>query len=140
MANLTMFRGDDAVLLRQVLVNPQTLQLVTIGPADPYPPGFASQIITGWYIVFTAKYQFPDPDNRAVWQGDTALLGGVTITFPVAGKYQITLPAAATRAFPDGPVVLVYDTKITSTFLPTPETVTIESGTLTVAPSATLTI
>lgn len=131
-----MFRGDDEVLQRQVLVNVVTGALATIAPGDPFPPSFAPQNITGWRIVATTKFHVQDPDSQAVWQGDNAALGSIVLTEPLVGKFVATQPALATRSFPDGPVVLVYDIKGKNATPPT-WTETLEEGTLTVEPSVT---
>jgi hypothetical protein len=130
------YRGDTTVIELQVLVNVLTGALVSIGPLDQFPPGYAPANITGWRVEYTAKYYVQDPDNQAVWQGDNETLGGIVLTEALIGKFTITQPGSTTAQFPDGPVALVTDVKAKNV-ASTPVTTTVDSGTLTVLPSVT---
>lgn len=114
MSDLQMYRGDNFVLEVQVAKNG------------------IRQDITGWFMWFTAKYAYPDPDSCAVTQRTTT--DGIVFTDPANGKATITVPPLATRNFPDGRVTLVYDVQVKDL---SGAIWTVESGTLTVAPDVT---
>ena len=126
MADRTMFRGDTLVFDVQVFQAPQ----FGAPPGTPTPP----QNITGWFMWFTAKFHASDADSQAVSQVTSAPLGGIVFVDALSGRAEITMPAIATRSFPDGPVALIYDVQ-TKDLLGRISTV--DAGTLTVNPDAT---
>ena len=119
-----MARGDTFIFQVQVLQPP--------AGAPPGTPPVPTNI-TGWFLWFTAKYTYVDPDSRAV-SALTSASSAVTITQPVSGTVVITMPPIATYAFPDGPVKLVYDVQGKDT---SGNIYTIETGTITVYPDVT---
>jgi len=101
-------RGDTLGFQIQALSNAQTGQYGAIWPGEPMPPNTAPVNLAGWRVIFTAKYEFPDWDNQAVWQLDNEMLGGVS-TPGTGGGVSVSGPAINTTGFGDGPVRLVYD-------------------------------
>jgi hypothetical protein len=103
-----MLRGDTLAFTVQVLVNPTTGEYGTVWPAEPQPYNTAPVNLTGWRVIFTAKYEVPDWDNQAVAQLDNETLGGVVAT-GVVGTTSVTMPPTATVGFADTATTLVYD-------------------------------
>ena len=98
---LRMYRGDSFTFALQVFADPNTGELSAVGPNQPAPPGLVVQNLTGWRVWCTVKRNYGDPDNQAVTQLDNLALGGVTFALAVSGKLSVTIPAIATRAFPN---------------------------------------
>ncbi len=90
--------------------------------------------LTGCKLWFTAKGNVALNDNQASIALDTASLGGVTIVDPVRALVTVTVPPIATRALPDGPVVLVYDVQL---MLTNGTILTVEAGSIIVFPDVT---
>jgi hypothetical protein len=126
-------RGDTFQFTLQVLQNAQTLEYGSVWPGESPSPNYVPVNLTGWRVVFTAKYEFPDYDSEAVAQLDNLALGGVTAT-GTTGQVGVAVPALATAGFPDGPVKLVYDVKVID---PSNNPHTAEIGRWTVSPSVT---
>jgi hypothetical protein len=120
-----MRRGDAYVFDLQVFAP----------PPFPSPPGVIGppQNITGWALTFTAKNNYADPDQAAVFNSNTAN-ALITLTQPTSGLAQVTLPAANTITFPDAPYKLLYDIQGINTLA---QPVTVESGILIVYPDIT---
>lgn len=131
-----MNRGDTLFFVDQVVQDLVTGQLSAVPAGQPLPSGAVPVDITGFSIWFTAKSEYPDPDNRAVAQLDNHALGGVVITQATLGKFSVTMPALATRDFPDSDVALVFDIQVEDL---AGRVSTIEKDTLTVAPDVTRT-
>lgn len=116
-----MFRGDTL-----------TIDLVITDPKTGSPLN-----LTGCKIWFTCKGNVALPDNQSTIALDTVLVSGngsVTITDAPRGLATVVVYPIATRALPDGPVVLQYDIQIKQG---TGELSTIEFGTVTVFPDVT---
>lgn len=111
-------------------------QVVTVGPGG----GSSAVNITGWGFWCTVKRNIHDPDRLAVAQITltTSYPAGGTITivneFAGQGQGQVSIPAIATRGFPDGVVRLVYDIQGQDTL---GNIFTVESGTIDVDPDVT---
>jgi hypothetical protein len=105
------------------------------------PPPFGSQPgvvgtpqdITGWFLWFTVKYNYADPDVAAVAQSTTGN-SLIVLTTPTAGLATVTMPAVNTSLFPDAPFKLLYDIQTKDT---TSRISTVESGILIVSPDVT---
>lgn len=121
-----MKRGDTLVI--------NDIQVKQDVPGAPAGSPQIPQNITGWSFWFTLKYYYSDPDLAAVAQLTSSPPTGVTITDAVNGKLLITMQPIVTRSFPDQPTKLVYDVKGKDA---TGNITTVDSGTLTVNPSAT---
>lgn len=128
-----MKRGDTLVF------DVQVFQAELFGQPDgtPTPP----QNISGWFMWATFKRHYADPDNQAVCQVTSTPTsqppdptGGIVFIDAVNGKAEVTMPAIATVGFPDGPETLLYSVKVKD---PTGRDFTVETGTVTVDPSAT---
>ncbi len=130
--NREMSRGDTLVFALQVFRDLTTNKL-TSWPINGAPPGNVAHPITGYTMWFTAKWYYTDPDNRAVSQLTNAT-AAITFTEATTGKALVTMPALATRAFPDGPVTLVYDVQVMDT---DGNISTTEAGTILVTPDCT---
>lgn len=124
-----MLRGDAATFSLQVMAEP-----AYNAPRDAVP---GPQDLTGWYAVFTMKWQLPDPDTVAIAQVTSkpySQPSGGSVTFPniTAGWIEVQLPPAATTPFPDSAVDVVYDVKV---FDPSNNPRTVEIGTYRVRPN-----
>lgn len=66
--------------------------------------------LDGHHIVVTVKLNLSDPDDEAVWVGDS-MTGGVVILNQTTneGQFAISMPPSATAALPNQPAVLTYD-------------------------------
>lgn len=131
-----MLRGDTLVFTESVWTDLITGAIVGVPAGQQPPPGYVPLDITGFTIWFTAKGEFPDPDNRSVSQLDNASVGGITVLSANPGKFKVQMPALATRDFADSDVVLQYDIQIEDAG---GRVTTIETGTLTVSPDVTRT-
>jgi hypothetical protein len=105
-----MFRGDTYVFQITVVQEPMTRGA---GPT--------SQNVTGWLFWCTLKRTVSDPDQLAVAQVTSTPTsnpagGGIVFLNAPAGIIQVTIPAIATRGFPDGVVRLVGDVQGKDTF------------------------
>lgn len=109
-ANLEMVKGSTAVY---------TLTVTTDGVAFD---------LTGCEVIFTAKYDYTDVDNSAVFQLKVGT--GVTLTTPASGIATITISAARTANLPNREVLLVFDVKVVDATIP----YVVARGTLTVRP------
>jgi hypothetical protein len=98
----------------------------------------APRDITGWLIWFTVKRYVSDPDNVAVFQARSDDgSGAVDIVQPLIGAVNLTMPALATRGFPDTPTTLTYDVQARDGL---GTVVTVEEGSIRVEPHATASI
>src|SRR5271166_2382837 len=97
-----MRRGDTLQFQVTVLQNVQTGEYGSAWPGEPFPPNCVAVNLTGWRVIFTAKYEFPDWDSQAVAQLDNQTLGGV-IASGTGGLVQVTMGPLATVSFADGP-------------------------------------
>lgn len=113
---LDMKRGDTGVFLLQVKDT----------NGNPYN-------ITGGKVYFTAKRSPVEPDSQAVSQLSSPA-SGVLITDALSGKSTARMPATATVAFPDTPVVLGYDAQLVEA---DGTVTTFQEGALTVEPDFT---
>jgi hypothetical protein len=129
-----LLRGDTLVFIDSVVRDQVTGVLTAVPAGQQPPPGSVPVDIAGYTITFTAKYEFPDSDNRAVSQLDNLTLGGVVILTANPGKFSVTMPASATRGFADSPIVLLYDVQAQD---PAGRVSTIDLGTITVSPDVT---
>jgi hypothetical protein len=112
MTALTMTRGDTAYLD------------ITITHPNP------GATLDGCTLKFTAKREFTDAQDAAVIKKDTS--DGITVTGDLTATVKI-LPADTSDLEADT-VVLQYDVELTDA---TPDTFTVDSGTLTVNPDVT---
>ena len=128
-----MRRGDTLQFSITVLLNPQTGEYGSAWPGESFPPNTAPVNLTGWRVIFTAKYELPDWDNMAVAQLDNEMIGGV-VTPDTGGAVQVTMPAQATMCFADGATRLVYDVECID---PSGNVHTPETGKLVVHPDVT---
>lgn len=96
---LTIFKSSDYTFTGAVTLNGAALNL------------------TGAGLWMTAKYNFSDADNVAVFQLKSAALGGsdITITNAAGGLISITIPDTATSTLPLAITNLVYDIKLIET-------------------------
>lgn len=133
--NRTTFRGDSLYFLDTIYTDIVTQAIFSVPPLSNVtpPPNAVPLNLTGGKVTFTAKYYDTDFDQNAVWQLDTALLGGVVITSAVGGKISVTGAPIKSYAFPDGPVNLVFDIQV----ILAGRVTTVEAGTLTVYPDIT---
>jgi len=112
MSALTMTRGDTAYLDITVTLTNEAATL------------------DGCTLTFTAKREFTDAQSAAVIEKDTS--DGITVTGDLTATVKI-LPADTSGLEADS-VVLQYDVQLTDA---TPDTFTVDSGTLTVNPDVT---
>jgi hypothetical protein len=126
-------RGDTLSFSLQVFQNQQTGQYGTVWPGEVAPPNCVVVNLTGWRVIFTAKYEFPDWDSQAVWQLDNQSLTGV-VTTGTNGSVAVTGPAQNTVGFADGPTRLVYDVEGID---PSANVRTFETGSIVVVPDVT---
>jgi hypothetical protein len=106
-------RGDTLVFGVQVRRLPQPTFDSQLVYCARCPSGVAVDL-TGWFLWCTVKRTVSDPDQLSTAQVTsmpTSFPAGGGITFPIrtAGQALVTVPALATRSFPDGTVRLVYD-------------------------------
>jgi len=125
-----MFRGDTFVF---------DVQVLRVPPGSPRGTQPLPVNITGWYMWWTLKSHYGDPDNQAIAQStstpsSTPAGGGITFTLPLVGKAEITMASLATRQFPDGNTKLVYDVQVRD---PSGNIFTVERGILVVSPDVT---
>lgn len=92
--------------------------------------------VTGWTFWFTAKYSVVEPDAQAGIAQDNIMggKGGVVLLSPTQGQCLVTVQPIVTRAFPDGPVRMVYDIQSMD---PGGVVITIERGEQVVLPDVT---
>lgn len=112
-----MFRGDSLIFTARI----QTSQGAVFN-------------LTGARILMTAKYSYSYADSEAVFQLSTDMGGGITVTSIPTGAIRVEVAPAKTYLMPDGKVDLVYDLKVIGA---DGVVTTVESGILTVKPSAT---
>ena len=142
MATYTMFRGDTFVFADQILtptsstVVGQVIQYISRGKANELGIQGIPINITGFRIWFTMKKQVEDADP-GVTQLDNLALGGVLITTPINGQYQVTIPTLATRGMQDGQWSLLYDVQVKDAG---GAIVTVDFGAMIVNPDITLAI
>jgi len=116
-------RGDTLVF--QVLV------------LQPFPACNAPQNLTGWFLQFTAKYQYADQDNQAVAISKTTGVFPNIITLPMGpatGIAQVSVGPLNTITLGDGLTRLVYDVQ---TIDPFGNVATVEEGKWIVRPDVT---
>jgi hypothetical protein len=106
-------RGDTLVFGVQVRKRPQLTFDTQVEYCARCPNGISVDL-TGWFLWCTVKRTVSDPDQLAVAAVTTTptsipLGGGIAWVARTAGQALVTVPALATRAFPDGVVRLVYD-------------------------------
>jgi hypothetical protein len=130
--NRSVFRGDSLVFSDAVWQDVTTKFMFTVPVGALPPPNSVPTNLDGARVVFTAKSYVTEPDNIAVWQLDTGVLGGVTLADNTAsGAFYVKGDPIRSRGFADGPVDLVYDIQVmTQDGIIT----TVEAGTLTVIP------
>jgi hypothetical protein len=137
-----MRRGDTLSFSFQVRRRPtfdQDSQLEYCAHCDPS----AVQVnVAGWFFWATLKRTVSDPDQLAVAQvtsqpSSAPAGGGISVVSAAAGQGTVTVPAIATRAFPDGVVRLVYDVQGQDT---SGQIWTVETGTVVVRPDVTSSI
>ena len=131
-------RGDTLVFGVQVRRLPQPTFDSQLVYCARCPSGVAVDL-TGWFLWCTVKCTVSDPDQLSVAQVTSTPTsvpagGGVTWALRTAGQATVTVPAIATRAFPDGLVRLVYDVQGQD---PTGNLFTFEEGDVLVRPDVT---
>jgi hypothetical protein len=100
----------------------------TAGPFPPYPgPGNTPlENLTGWSGYCTLKYDTQVPDQAAIYQATSGVVGGVSFPTPATqGVVQVVIPGSATALLADGTVTILYDIKLID---PTGNEWTVESG------------
>jgi hypothetical protein len=103
-----MRRGDTLAFTLTVLMNPTTGEYGAMWPGEQQPFNTTPVNLTGWRVIFTAKYETPDWDNQSVAQLDNQTLGGVTAA-GTGGVVVVSMPPTATVGFADTTTTLVYD-------------------------------
>jgi len=117
MATYSMFRGDTFVFADQILVPTssgiigQVIQYISRSKANELGVQGVPVNISGFRIWFTMKKQIEDADP-GVTQLDNLVLGGVLLTTPLNGQYQVTIPTLSTRGMQDGIWTLPYDVQV----------------------------
>jgi hypothetical protein len=103
--------------------------------AFPQPPygSWAPVTLAGGYVVtMTCKYQVEDQDVNAVFQIDSATLGGIVLTS--SNYFSATAPALDNVTFADGVTRLIFDARLKT---PTGGVFTLDEGFVVVPPTAT---
>jgi hypothetical protein len=104
----------------------------------PQPPrtrgNWAPRNLTGYVLTMTAKFQVEDSDGQAIFQIDSALIGGITVTNVVVGSFTATAPAVANSTFADGVTKVVYDVRVKD---PADNVFTADEGFILVPPTVT---
>jgi hypothetical protein len=126
-------RGDTLSFQIQAIKNVQTGRYWSAWPGEALPPNSIPVSLSGWRVIFTAKFEVPDWDNQAVWQLDNQGLGGVTTPSPT-GSIAVLGGALNTYGFADGPTRLAYDVEGID---PAGYTWTLETGGIVVLPDVT---
>jgi hypothetical protein len=139
--NTVWFRGNTFLQNGQVFQEQVTgLYAVTwarpgLYPQPPSRPGIWVPLnLTGYTLTMTAKYEVDDQDNQAVFQIDSASIGGVTVTNVAIGKFQAQAASTANATFADGLIRLIYDVRVKD---PSARTFTGNAGYILVPPSVT---
>jgi hypothetical protein len=83
------------------------------GPTAPVGEGvWTPANITGFTLVMTAKNFVEDPDSYAVFQIDSASLGGISLTAPAFGQFSATAAGLSNTGFGDSTTRLAFDIRI----------------------------
>ena len=115
--NLQMKRGDTFVFT------------VTVAQAG------AAYNLTGSTMRMTAKWNYTDADNQAVFTC-TSPSNGIVLTTPASGIATVTVAPSKTSSLPANPVFLYYDIQVTDG---SGNVYTVVDGILTVNPDVSIT-
>jgi hypothetical protein len=114
--NLSIYRGQTAIFSCTAKKNGTVIDL------------------TGGTLRMTAKYQYRDADNAAVFALSTG--SGISVISAPAGTFTITISPTNTSSLPFHTVPLVYDIRLTESGGAVD---VLAYGTLTVSPNVTVT-
>jgi len=111
------FRGDTFIQAGQVYQELVTGRYAVswARPGQfPQPPygSWGPANLAGCVLTMTAKLEFQDQDPSSVFQIDSAVIGGLTITTPGIGSFKAVAPAISTLSFGDQITRLVFDLRV----------------------------
>jgi hypothetical protein len=139
--NIVWFRSNTFLQNGQVYFELFTQRYAVTWAAPgmyPQPPrgsgSWAPLNLTGFTLTMTAKNEVEDQDSAAVFQIDSASIGGITVTTAAAGTFQAKATPLSNSTFGDGVTRLVYDVRVKD---PSANLFTGNEGFILVPPSVT---
>jgi hypothetical protein len=104
-------------------------------PQPPRGPGIWQPVnLAGYTLTMTVKNQVEDSDAQAIFQIDSASLGGITLLVAGIGTFKAQAPPLANATFADGVTRVVYDVRVKD---PSANLFTADEGLIWVPPTVT---